>query len=353
MKVLVTGYDGYVGTVLVPFFQRAGIEVYGIDTFFFQECKFGEQPANGSSIPLVRKDTRDIQPEDLDGFDAVVHLAALSNDPLGNINPDLTYDINYHASVKLAKTARAAGVERFAFASSCSMYGIAGDDFLTEEASLNPVTPYAISKVRTEDALRELATDSFSPIFMRNATAYGVSPRLRLDIVLNNLVAWAFTTGKIRILSDGSPWRPLVHVEDMARAFLAVLQAPRELVHNQAFNVGVTEHNYRIRDLAEIVQQVVPNCDIEYAPQPDKDSRTYRVDFTKIKSTLGDYFRPEWDAHKGAESLYQAYHQAALTLDNLEGRLYTRLKQLNYLIDSRQLDNSLRWKNNSGNPING
>jgi len=343
-KVLVTGHDGYVGAVLVPLFEAAGVEVQGVDSLFFHDNTFGDAAAK----PAQRHDIRDITPEDLTSFDAVVHLAGLSNDPLGNINADITYDINYHASVKLAQAAKAAGVPRFIYSSSCSMYGVAGDDFLTEDAPLNPVTAYAISKVNSERDISALADDTFSPVFLRNSTVYGVSPKLRLDLVLNNLTAWAYTTGKIQIMSDGTPWRPLLHVEDMSRAFLAAVQAPRDLIHNEAFNVGVTEHNYRIRDLADVVSEVVPDCEVVYAPQPDKDSRTYRVDFSKIKTQLGEYFQPQWDAKKGAQSLYEAFKAAQLTLDDFQGKRYIRLKTITSLLDAQQLDSSLRWRSSTG-----
>ncbi len=283
MRILVTGHNGYIGTVLTPMLLAAGHDVVGLDTDLYARCTFtGEVPA----IPEIRKDMRDIGPEDVAGFDAVIHLAALSNDPLGNINPELTYEINYQASVRLAELAKQAGVARYLFASSCSTYGAAGDDMLTETAAFNPVTPYGKSKVMVEEAVSKLADDDFSPTFLRNATAYGVSPRHRFDIVLNNLTAWAYTTGLVYLKSDGSPWRPIVHIEDISRAFIAALNAPREAIHNEAFNVGRNDENYRIRELAEIVAETVPDSRVEYAEGAEPDTRTYRVDFGKIRRTL-------------------------------------------------------------------
>jgi nucleoside-diphosphate-sugar epimerase len=272
-----------------------------------------------------------------------MHLAALSNDPLGNLNPDLTYEINHRASVKLAELAKEVGVPRFLFSSSCSTYGAAaGEEMLTEDAEFNPVTPYGYSKVLVEQDVAHLADDKFSPVFLRNATAYGVSPRLRFDIVLNNLVAWAYSTGKVLIKSDGTPWRPIIHIEDISRAFIAALNAPREIVHNQAFNVGRNDQNYRIRELADIVQETVPGCQIEYARDAGPDKRTYRVDFSKITRVLPE-FEPQWDARKGAQELYEAYKVCDVKLDEFEGPKYKRIDHIKQLLSNGLLDSTLRW----------
>lgn len=339
MKVLLTGHKGYIGAVASQVLTAAGHQVTGLDTDLFDGCDFG-QPA--PPIPEIRKDIRNLVKADLQGFDAVFHLAALSNDPLGNLDSDLTYSINHRASVRLAELAKEAGVQRFVFSSSCSTYGAAGDDFLDEKAALNPVTAYGESKVFVERDVRKLADDKFSPTYMRNATAYGASSRLRLDLVLNDFVASALTTGRVLIKSDGTPWRPIVHLRDIIGAALAVLEAPRDTVHNEVFNVGQTEENYRISELAEIVTQVVPGSRIEYAPGGGPDKRCYRVTCEKIKRQLPG-FRPQWTAKKGAQELYDAYRQVGLTRQDLEGGRYFRLVNIRRLLDSGKLDKSLHW----------
>ncbi|MCS7006813.1 MAG: SDR family oxidoreductase [Thermoleophilia bacterium] len=342
MRVLVTGHHGYIGSVLAPLLRDAGHEVVGVDTRFYRGCDFGSEE---DAIPSLDRDVRDLTSAELEGFDAVVHLAALSNDPIGDLNPRLTYDINLRATVDLARAAKDAGVERFVFASSCSMYGAAdGEELLDEEAPLRPLTPYAESKVRAEHALRELAGEGFAAVSMRNATVYGVSPRLRLDVVLNNLVAWAHTTGAIRLESDGSSWRPLVHVRDLSRVALALLEAPFELVCGEAYNVGSNEQNYRIRDLAEIVRARMPACSVTFAPGASSDPRSYRVDFSKLARAF-PRMRFEWDAEQGVDELAEAYAALGLTLDEFQthGR-FTRLACLKRLLSEGAIDDDLRWR---------
>lgn len=339
MRILVTGHNGYIGTVMVPILLGAGHEVVGLDSDLFTQCTFG---ISSPSIPALIKDIRDVESADLRGFDAVIHLAGLANDPLGDLNPTVTYDINHVASVRLAALAKEVGVPRFIFSSSCSNYGAAGDAMLDEQAELHPVTPYAISKVRVERDVALLADASFSPTFLRNATAYGVSPRLRFDLVLNNLVAWAYATGRVYIKSDGTPWRPIVHIADISHAVLAVLEAPRDLVHNQAFNVGTSEENYRIRELADIVKDVVPGCRIEYAPDAGPDKRCYRVDFGKFARTFPSC-RFQWNAPRGAQELYAAYRKTGLKLEEFEGPKYKRIDHLKHLLQTGCLDATLRW----------
>jgi nucleoside-diphosphate-sugar epimerase len=340
MNVLVTGHSGYIGSVLVPILIEAGHEVTGLDTEFFAGCNFTE---NIAQVPAITKDLRDVTVEDVKGFDAVIHLAALSNDPLSDLNPECTYEINHRASVRLARLAKSAGVPRFLFSSSCSLYGLSADaDYLTENASFNPVTPYGESKVLVERDVSHLADDTFSPTYLRNSTAYGVSPRLRADLVVNNLVGFASTTGEVLIASDGTPWRPLVHVEDICRAFLAILQTPKEAVHNQAFNVGRTEENYQIRDIATMVEDIVPDSRVKYAEGGGPDLRCYRVNCDKIARTVPG-FRPKWTVRQGIEQLYKAYKEHMLTLEEFTGARYIRIKQLKSLIANLRLDPTLRW----------
>ncbi|MBV8716396.1 MAG: NAD(P)-dependent oxidoreductase [Chloroflexi bacterium] len=339
MKVLLTGHRGYIGSVLGPLLRERGHDVVGLDSDLFDGCDF--TPLD--TIPAIKIDLRDVQKEHLVGFDAVMHLAALSNDPLSDLDPNLTYDINHRASVALAAKAKQAGVPRFIFSSSCSLYGAAGDDFLNETAGFNPVTAYGESKVLVERDVRPMADDKFSPTFLRNATAYGVSPRLRGDLVVNNLVGYAFTTGEVLIKSDGTPWRPLVHLRDIAAAFIAVLEAPRELVHGESFNVGQTAENYRIREVADMVQEIVPGSKVEYAADGGPDLRCYRVDCSKIARVLPN-FKPQWTVRKGIEELYEAYQQNGLTLQDLQGARYIRLARIRERMNAGTIDNTLRTR---------
>lgn len=341
MKILLTGHHGYIGSVCGPLFVDAGHEVVGLDTLFYRDCDLPSTPARSTSELLL--DVRDVRPAELEGFDAVVHLAALSNDPIGDFSPELTREINYQATVSLARAAREAGVRRFIFASSCSMYGASADEAVDESAPLKPLTAYAESKVRSEEELAELAGPDFAPVSMRNATAYGVSPRLRVDLVLNNLVGWAHTTGKVKILSDGTPWRPLIHVEDISRAALAAVEAPEHVIRGEAFNVGRDDENYQIRALGDIVEEVVPGSVVEYAGSGDPDPRSYRVTFEKLTRAFPD-LELKWTARAGAQELADAYRAAGLTLEQFESDRFTRLKRLRLLLERGDLDPSLRWR---------
>lgn len=338
MKVLVTGHLGYIGVEMVTVLRAAGHEVVGLDTGLFDECDFLAPP---DDVPTLRVDLRDVTPEHLKGMDAVVHLGALSNDPLGDLNPQITYDINQHASIRLARAAKEAGVKRFLFSSSCSLYGAGVDGHLTEEAAFNPVTPYGESKILVEQALASLASDDYSPTYFRNATAYGVSRRLRADIVVNNLVGHAVTTGKVLMQSDGTPWRPLVHIRDIILAFQCALTAPKDVIHNQAFNVGQTKENYRIRQVAEMVAEVVPNCELSFAAGATADLRNYRVDFTKIETKMPGY-EPQWTLRQGIVELYEAYKKIGLTKEDWTGARYYRLPTIKGLLAKKALDEQLR-----------
>jgi nucleoside-diphosphate-sugar epimerase len=348
MRVLVTGDGGYIGAVLVPVLASAGHHVTGVDSDLYRDCSLPYVPdaVSGRSRPDRRlrrqKDIRDLTTQDLEGFDAVVHLAALSNDALGDLKPEWTYAINHRASLHIATLARKAGVSRFVYASSCSVYGAAGNAPVDESAALAPVTPYAESKVRTEVDLLALAGEGFSPIFMRNATAFGASPMFRADLVLNNFVCAAVAGGEIRLQSDGTPWRPLVHIEDIARATVALLDAPASAVHGQAFNVGCDADNYRVSDIAEIVQQTVSGCRVTYAPCAGPDPRTYRVSFAKL-AALVPAFRPRWTVADGAREIFEAVLAADLTAEDVRAGRYSRVAQLKQLIAAGRLDGTLRW----------
>lgn len=339
MRVLITGHEGYLGSVMAPLFVNAGHDVVGLDTGYFAECTFGP---DGRTVPTVRKDLRDLEAGDLEGFDAVVHLGALSNDPIGNLNAAWTEEINFQASVRLAQLAKAAGVRRFLFSSSCIMYGMSRAEVVTEESPLDPKTEYARSKVRAEAAIAALADADFSPTFLRNGTIYGLSPRMRFDTVLNNLVGSAVATGTVVLHGDGTPWRPVAHVQDIARAFLHVLEAPVERVRNQAFNNGEARMNHQIRELAEVVVRTVPGCRLTCLHSPEADQRTYKTEFSKFARTFPE-FAFQWTIARGAQELAEALRSVGLTQADFLDRRFTRLTWLRWLLESGRLDQSLRW----------
>ncbi|HEY5914986.1 MAG TPA: SDR family oxidoreductase [Verrucomicrobiae bacterium] len=341
-RVLITGHNGYIGSVMTPHLLSAGHEITGLDTGYFSECTL---VAGGGDIPVVRKDIRDLSPKDLEGYDAVIHLAALSNDPIGNLNDGWTEEINFKASVKLAELAKAAGVNRYLFSSSCIMYGASNTEIVTEESPLDPKTEYARSKVKAEEAIRKLAAPGFSPVFVRNGTIYGVSPRMRFDTVFNDLIGSAVTTGKVIVYSDGKPWRPVIHVQDVARMFEAVLAAPADKIHNQAFNAGANSLNHQIIELAQIAVKTVPGCKLEVIAKTGADQRTYKADFGKFARTFPD-FRFKWNVVSGAAELYEAFKRVGLKHSDFVDKKFTRLKWLRHLLDSKRLDSSLRWAKN-------
>ena len=342
MRVFLTGSEGYLGSLLGPELLRRGYDVIGLDTGYYKE---GTLFRSGATTPLtLAKDLRHLEDSDLRGVDAVVHMAELSNDPIGQLAPHITYEINHAGSVRLAQLARRAGVGRFIYMSSCSVYGVAEGDDVTEASPVNPQTAYAICKTRVERDVTPLADDHFSPTFLRNATAYGASPRMRFDIVLNNLAGLAWTTKRIAMTSDGTPWRPLVHGLDICRAIIAVLEAPRAAVHNEVFNVGDTQHNYRVREIAEIVAEVFPGCQLTFGP-PSPDNRSYRVSFEKIRKHLPG-FACAWDARRGARQLHDLFQRIDMPAEVFQHRTFTRLKQIEYLIRTKQIDDHFFWTEN-------
>jgi nucleoside-diphosphate-sugar epimerase len=369
MRVLLTGHHGYIGSILTPMLVAAGHEVVGLDTYLYEGCDFGEGRERGeggergagrergddlgggrdlgaecaAAVPVIRGDVRDVSAAELEGFDAVLHLAALSNDPVGDLNPECTYAINHRASVALAQAAKRAGVERFLFASSCSLYGAADREWIDETAAFNPVSAYGESKVLAERDIGALADDSFSPTFLRNATAHGLSPRHRGDLVVNNLTAFAFATGEVLMQSDGTPWRPLVHIEDISRAFLGLLQAPRERMHGEAFNVGADEENHQIRDVARIVEEAVPGSRVAFAAGAGPDKRSYRVSFAKLRDSFPELC-PRWTVRASVEQMLVAYRREELSIADFQSSRFMRIARVRELLDEGRLDGALRWR---------
>ena len=341
-KIIVTGHNGYIGAVLAPLLAEKGHEVVGIDTEYYDEtCEFFAP--RFKNIKQIKKDIRKIGENDIEGAYAVCHLAALSNDPIGALDKELTYDINYKASLKLAELSKKVGVEKFIFSSSCSMYGKSEDDILKEDAVFSPVTAYAESKVLSEKFIKLLSSKDFSVTFLRNSTAYGVSPKLRIDLVVNNLVGWAMTTGCIKIMSDGTPWRPLIHVEDIAQAFLAVIEAPKETVSGESFNVGINSENYQVKDIAFLVKEFMPECKVMISGEHGTDSRSYKVDFSKIQRKM-PHFKPKWDLKKGIGQLSDFYNRYKMDSGKFNGRDFIRLEQIKYLLHNNKIDSKLYWK---------
>jgi nucleoside-diphosphate-sugar epimerase len=343
MQILVTGNNGYIGTILTQMLLSEGFEVTGLDNDLYEKSVFGDESITGGIPPIsyIRKDLREISLSDLENVDAIFHLCALSNDPLSNFNPEITYEINYRSSVRLAKLAKKIGIQRFVFSSSCSVYGDSKENIVNEESEVNPITPYAISKVYAEKGISELADSDFSPTFLRSSTAYGLSPMLRFDLVVNNFVAWSYTKGTVLLKSDGTAWRPFVHIQDISRAFISVLKSPTEIIHNQVFNVGKNEENYQIKDVAEIVKNIVPNSEIKYAKGAEPDKRSYRVEFDKISQFLPK-FKPEWNVTLGAKQLYDAYKKVDLLVEEFEGPKFRRILSLENSIKNGILDDNLR-----------
>ena len=339
MRVLITGTDGYIGCLLAPVIMGRGHEVVGLDTRYFSGARLGADP--DAAYPTIEKDLRHITPDDLEGFDAVIHLAGLSNDALGQISRQVTYDINHYASTRVAALAKQAGVTRFLYASSCSVYGRSDEEVVSEDSRLDPQTHYAICKMLDEREIAALADDTFSPVFLRNATAYGASPRMRFDLVVNNLAGLAWTTRRIAMVSDGTPWRPIVHVLDISKAFACALEAPRDAVHNQIFNVGRTDENFQIRQIAECLAKVFPGCDVSFG-RTDADQRSYRVNFDKMSREVPG-FSCDWSLDRGAVQLRELYERVRLTDEMFGFRAFTRLEQLKYLVKAGQIDAQFFW----------